>query len=955
VRGGVPTSIESGVANLTRGPVICFHERVTLIGRDDLVHGLLKPEQQLLLLAGDSGIGKSAVLARAADEPVPGRVAPAPVRASAHDGSLQTAVLEGLCESLATVIDQTGASARALEVLQRAGARMARLTGREMGRVVLAAAAGYLKGKFGEDFGDSVENIVKGVVADSDRTLLQRLRSATDRDALEAVAALAQEVCAVAGDVVLYLDRAERLTDADFGALLDLNELLPEALTIVAAIADSGSVQARRVRTARSQGIRTVVVEPLGLESIGEWLAAEGLSAEVSSEVLRYTNGYPLFIESAIDYLKRGAVLSDLPVADAFRAITEESWASLSTEARACAALLAGFEDAPDSEERNAVLPMSPQTWLAIRAELVDAKVFMRSVHDDVEPWFHERRRHVIWLEILNGRDRRQTADQIVGALSALVVNGDLHGPTTVLTMARLATLAVEALSREPVIEEVLALSPGALALLASTSELLEPGEDRVGFVDVSLVLAHAFRSFADSGDALLALEELRRTTLAYFHSGRGVAIMTTTFPSRTVAAIVYGRVLATFGRMPVHRAASAAFEIALRPLLEGFSNCSYGNGAPNVASIYAELSQFAGSRAPVALHWRGQFGFRELHMTATFETADARDLAVRRLEGLQSVVLGEQIATQLVTPLPLTPVPSHRFVAAFGELVENRRPAIGGRPLYASDPFDVGLLAVAKVAAFEAVRERLSLVERIAAGMSRHLAIAHSRSPDGSWSYAEIDASAPGVVAVDPGILLRAEGPLASLRLLRAASLPMDAFVRTYRWSNGQRFPADPTEELLVELAERAGKFNHGRLRFSMPGDADLLERALSAALELRLRDAVYLLEAGIVIDRPRPAEPRSYYILLYPGERGDPWSTGYYCEYKAVPSDTPAVELVVRASRPEADGGEPWGASLRRVFGSKVAVDGLVSGGFASGMIGELLGFGSHSRVVEIVGDEP
>src|SRR5690606_22435019 len=102
---------------------------------------------------------------------------------------------------------------------------------------------------------------------------------------------------------------------------------------------------------------------------------------------------------------------------------------------------------------------------------------------------------------------------------------------------------------REPAVQEVLALSPGALALLASASELVEPGEDRMGFVDVSLVLAHAHRTFPDSGDALLALEELRGTVLAYFHSGADVTIMTATYPNGTVAAVVYGRILATFGR----------------------------------------------------------------------------------------------------------------------------------------------------------------------------------------------------------------------------------------------------------------------------------------------------------------------------------------------------------------------------------------------------------------------
>lgn len=931
------------------GFMACLDGQVTLIGRDGVVAELARKRARLTLVTGDSGIGKSAVLGRAAELTAHGDAPLPPQLALGHDGSLQTCVLYGLCEVLSASAREDSARVRASEVLGRVATRVAKASGREMGKIVLEAASGYLTSKFGEPVGSAVQGVIQEVASGKDATLRRRLQSATDRDALDALCAFADEVAGSVGDVVLYLDRAERLTDSDFSALLDLSEQLPEPVRLVAAISDSDAPQAARVRTARRQGVPVIAIQPLALDSIESWLAAEEIETDLASTVLRFTNGYPLFIQAAIDYLKQGRSLEGVPITDGFRAITEDSWLALSTEARACAVLLAGLEDPPDGDERDAIIPMPHNTWIAIRAELQDARLFIPQVAGVGEPWFHDRRRSTIWNDILGPRDRERAAVQIVEALRNLVERQGLHGPSTVLAIARLFPLALGAIDSHPALGQLDSLSDGGLALLASILELSleQEGDDGIRFVDLPLVIAHAHRNFRGEFDALNAAEEIRGTDLVYVASDESRTIVTITVPDALTGAAMYGRILGRFGRAPVRGAASMVFEYELKPLLGRFTMCSYGNGEPGVASSYQELAKPDPLPDPPGLYWAGSYGARRLHMTATFPTIEDRDRAVARLEVIERDMLEESIRSDFVLQLPARAIPPLRFVNALAEISSEAFP---GRVVAHARPpgesHSVREIAAALVSVHEAVRDRYTQIERVASGTRNHLAVAFAEGSDGSYRIAHIATDAPRVVEVRSDEMSGFRDPLSSLSLLRAARLPMDSFVKEHQWSNGKS-EADPTAQALGRYAKNIEQYNSCAEPMVLE-DLDQAKEALRSALIQRFDDAEYLLNSGVLVRKGKPLRRRSYFIVLARRESNLwPGRQGLFYEFKAIESDVAALEIVTLEPGPSAVL-DDWGALVDHAYGRRARADGSIGQGESDGILANLLGFPEYGSKV-------
>jgi hypothetical protein len=120
-------------------------------GRDDVVREVVEAPEPVLLVTGDSGIGKSEVLRAAQDQTTTPAAPPAITVASASGSSLQRNLLAGLGEATARIATQRGLVAEIGARLTEAAKRLARDSGREAAKVLVQAVLLKVKDKAGPE------------------------------------------------------------------------------------------------------------------------------------------------------------------------------------------------------------------------------------------------------------------------------------------------------------------------------------------------------------------------------------------------------------------------------------------------------------------------------------------------------------------------------------------------------------------------------------------------------------------------------------------------------------------------------------------------------------------------------------------------------------------------------------------------------------------------------------
>ena len=200
-----------------------------LYGRGDDLRRVVDSRAKVLLLTGDSGVGKSSLLAAAQSETEFG-VAPSPVTVGRPSGALQHALMESLAAATAEVVERRGLAAEVGQRLKAAALAVARDRGERLAQVVGAELLNLVKGRLGEHAGDALGDYLAELRAAGDEQLVARIRSQMDPTVAEVVIGFAQEVAELAGDdgrVVLALDGVEELGEEDRRLLADLAGALP--------------------------------------------------------------------------------------------------------------------------------------------------------------------------------------------------------------------------------------------------------------------------------------------------------------------------------------------------------------------------------------------------------------------------------------------------------------------------------------------------------------------------------------------------------------------------------------------------------------------------------------------------------------------------------------------------------------------------------------------------------
>ncbi|MHB1784059.1 MAG: AAA family ATPase [Acidimicrobiales bacterium] len=244
-----------------------------LYGRDDLVRQIAALKDSMVVISGDSGIGKSAVLAAAA-KATTDVVAPLPVVIGNRPGGLQEALLRSCGLALATALEREGAISRAAGTLIEATKRFIATEWRGIGAVIGQEVLALVRGRLGADVGKAIELYAHELRETVDQNLAARIRAVNDADTLNTIIGLTTElaIATTASEFVISLDKGERLSRADQGLLADLGSELPSAIRLRVAFATETFANREGVEYLVGLGATEVPVPALGRQHVAGWL-----------------------------------------------------------------------------------------------------------------------------------------------------------------------------------------------------------------------------------------------------------------------------------------------------------------------------------------------------------------------------------------------------------------------------------------------------------------------------------------------------------------------------------------------------------------------------------------------------------------------------------------------------------------------------------------------------------
>src|ERR1017187_8512462 len=323
---------------------------MALYGREDVLERLgwlASGQAPVVLLTGDSGVGKSAVLGAAqAIDSKAGIVAPSPTRLALAGGALQRGLLEQLAAAAGALVSDASVAERIAETVADAARQIAGDKGQKLAIVVGAELLALVRAMVGESVGRAFTRYVQELASISEHTLRARIQ-AVDADVLATLIAFFQEVVGVAGrPVVLGLDNGERLGEQDLRQLADLAERLPDDAVVRVAYRVTGTSQ-RYLRMLTDAGAMQIEVPALTAGATGEWLAGGGLDPELAPAVRRMTGGYALFVGDAIGVLRDGGSLRDVGADEFFQKNTADAVHGLDMDTAVAARRLAAYADPP--------------------------------------------------------------------------------------------------------------------------------------------------------------------------------------------------------------------------------------------------------------------------------------------------------------------------------------------------------------------------------------------------------------------------------------------------------------------------------------------------------------------------------------------------------------------------------------------------------------------------------
>jgi hypothetical protein len=761
--------------------------------------------------------------------------------------ALQAGLLEALGAAAALIALDEGTARRVGKLLVEGGRRLAHVKANEIGVAAARIILGVVRDRVGSNVTDVLTEYFEQVRDAATDDLASRIRQAGDPDAIHAIAGLAGDVAAAAGDrrVLLSLDDIHHLKDGDRGRLTDLGPILPGAVSVACTFTSDSRADESVLDQYTVDGITVYPLYGLDLWAVKQWLAAEGLEADMAEEIWRRTNGYGLVVADAIQLLKAGKNLADALQGGregVMRAATRQALRELDAGSHVAALKLSVLPRPLPARYAAAFLEVDPVSWAVTEGSLIDSHIF---VPGD-PPWFHDQRRILL-------RQQVQDGDLVPYLKAARTQLGALAQETEASadTLIQYAVISDELVSLgavDPVLSTVALLDDDALAVLGALIELADGNSQNV---DAERALLYARRAFRARGDLPAALSRVSAEGLAITASNKYQSVAAANFGSAEARLYVIGKIGAQLGRMPLPRIASLVFSSRLSGPLGPFESAIYGVGDPPLEEL-AKRSVRLQSRPPGTQQLRlgrkgpslllhGLFGDTPFFATVAYEKPEDRDIALSNLQALPAEpVFGRPVVLTAVAAQPDAMVSPRRLARAFeralglsiGNIINSSDIRIEGPQISTHDALEQQLETLNLLARLSNERER-----QVTGHDAPHYGLLRWAAPVGDGELTAVVANAHGVIPL-------AEIPIHVLQrfdrvaLAQLAGLQPDQVIG-HMQSRAGRLPQPTDLQAVVNEVIRHSRkivaYNQYQPRRHVAGDPGSLQDLIQEQLDER------------------------------------------------------------------------------------------------------------------------
>ncbi|WP_078495845.1 ATP-binding protein [Streptomyces sp. LaPpAH-108] len=846
-----------------------------LYGREKPIRTLIDPSIPVVVVTGDSGVGKSTVLSACRDSVQESHLASVNITRLPHrTGGLQVSIFNQLMLIATQLIrEQKSATQFAQKVANRARA----VIGPRRKDFALAVAKELLnvvKERVGSDTGQAMGEFFADISADNSESMLERLHTQVDADALQALVDIADEVASAseASPLYLFFENAQNLSDEDLRQLADLPSMLPERVVLRLEHMDSKDDHRRRIRLMVSAGIVEAPLRGLGEEVVQFWCQTQNIPEALHKRIHRSTNGYPLFVDDAISQVKANRRLGNISPNENFRASTIDGLNDLDPEAASAARRLSAFIDPPQREHITDILGegMTLARWEGVEARLERARIFTTSA--DGIPWFHELRRRCIW-ESLSSAFRREVADRAVSFIADSFE--ETRNPELLINLALVASDSSE-VRNDPRARHIVDATLDEVALLSALLEIAEV-DNRSPNPEIPTALGDSVFDycrlvFMAEVDALSALENLNSAEIVFVSADDNASVLIPRL-SRLAFILALGRAGVELPRFPIPAIASTIFGTAFSPRLLDFVTCSYGIGYPRLRKVVEDgvkahkiqAQQQSSGRSVHSVFLRGSIEQQPFYAYSTFSDAETAARSFADLRGAAGRHWGVSVDIDQLFQLPTVRIRDRRFTNALERIK------------FTPHPESSFMKEVSKKAALlRYVRASCSGIERAVLDLEEttsYFVLEKGRDA----VVVEVTGGGDGVKKLD-GLVpddYRFAGPYRWADLRKMLNLGIGEKVGRITFSTAGATRYEP-KNILDALSSKARQFNKSQPFLNVSTSSSALQAALSASLRDTYHDAqalcAVLSQYGDVSLMPR----KTLLVIYIHGEEGKYFSWG-------------------------------------------------------------------------------
>ncbi|WP_156357383.1 hypothetical protein [Frigoribacterium sp. Leaf263] len=829
-------------------------------GRDQVVETILDTPPGVVILAGDSGVGKSHVL-RGLGSVAPSSTLLSEIHdVSGVDDSLRSAIAKGLGDCVRSHQESHPGDlqiwGRLDDLVKSAGSASAK----KAGALIVDAAFGALASKVGKETADIIRSGLQNVLTAAENTFETRLGEFISSDVAAELSKIAKEIASWSeSHLVIRLDHGERLSANDTALLTTLAESEEATFALVVALSDADIQGRDTLALLRTRGVSTLRLEPLKQTDIDQWCESQGIIPAHWDALGRVTSGYPLFILAALSLEKEGLPLSELAPEMAFSALLENSWNQVPEQQRLQASKLAVFRDAPPDEFLTSYLNTDAMGLGALRRVLVRTGIFVAATDTT---WFHDRRRVDIWDRILESSERMEVSAAAFDKVKSWLEEADWIESWTYTALPTLIR-SIRADALAPYLLALTNIKDDEAAIMWALLELGEPDGTLGQFSDTAAVVRWAGHRHSPLENPIDALQRLLSANMTVSAADEQFSMTGAVIPDIVSHAALIGEIEKRFAAQPIQNIASEAFNAYVRPLVPKFHQASIATGVRDLRGHKAALEKLRRTdnqiqliSSMIALGFTLKIQAMSVSITMTFKTHADQQVAVDALRKFP-------ISARITFDDPLLLPPQRVAWRGVVDILEGAEP-IKSISLHNAD--HLLEIATARMAAEKCLRHILPSQAASALGLEhpRRYLIQVDDELSNSLIFEVIGGQEKDAVQLSqsdwPGLM---HDPLRELRLRAAGYLGPDERIGliTGRFSRDKAIEG-PLSQLAGDLKRRGREYNRYLPKIEVSPNVEIFKPRIKTALIARKQLQTALNEIGLL---PSVPTNESYFVDVF------------------------------------------------------------------------------------------